>query len=348
MEKLAVVAKILELAPIEGADRIERATVLGWHVVVKKGLHKVNDLVVMIFPDSYAPKRYLDDSYTGEDKTRIKTVKLRGQYSAGLVLPLYELTQAALTSSTNPPDNWEEGMEVSVWLGVEKWVAPASESLGGDTKGDFPTSIVRKTDELNFRSEPAALEEARTFEGIEFVATLKCDGSSGTFIFKDGEFRVCSRNRELLESAGNVFWKAAKKYKLEEMLRSAPVEMAIQGEVCGPGIQGNPMKLSELTFFVFQIRDVTHHVWFTWDRVKSICATHGIPHVHEVTRFMFGATSPSIDDLQELANNTKYDNGRANAEGIVIRPVTPIKSKALQQDWWSLKVMNQPYDAKKG
>lgn len=46
MEKLAVIAKVLELAPIEGADRIERATVLGWQVVVKKGLHKVGDLVV--------------------------------------------------------------------------------------------------------------------------------------------------------------------------------------------------------------------------------------------------------------------------------------------------------------
>lgn len=351
MEKLAVIAKVLELEPIEGADRIERASVLGWHVVVKKGLHRVNDLVVMIFPDSYAPKRYVDDSYVGEEKTRIKTVKMRGQYSAGLVLPLYELTQAALTSSDTPPESWEEGMEVSVWLGVEKWVAPVSASLGGETKGDFPTNIVRKTDELNFRSEPQALEEARTsgsFAGVEFVATLKCDGSSGTFIFKNGEFRVCGRNKEFVENEGNSFWRIAKKYKIEEMLRAAPVEMALQGEACGPGIQKNPLKLDELTFLVFQIRDVTNHKWFTWDQVKQLCKTHGIPHVPEVTRFMFGATVPNIEDLQELANNAKYDNGRANAEGIVIRPVTPIKSVALQQDWWSLKVMNQPYDMKKG
>lgn len=351
MEKLAVIAKVLELAPIEGADRIERASILGWHVVVKKGIHKVDDLVVMIFPDSYAPKRYVDDTYVGEDKTRIKTVKMRGQYSAGLVLPLYELTQAALSSSNTPPEDWLEGMEVSVWLNVEKWVAPASASVGGETKGDFPTNILRKTDELNFRVEPQALEEARTsdkFANVEFVATLKCDGSSGTFILKNDEFRVCGRNKEFVESPGNSFWNIAKKYKIEEMLRAAPVEMAIQGEACGPGIQKNPLKLDELTFLVFQIRDVTNHKWFTWDQVKDICNTHGIPHVPEITRFVFTKSAPSIDDLQELANNTKYDNGRANAEGIVIRPVTPIKSAALQQDWWSLKVMNQPYDAKKG
>ena len=350
MEKLAVIAKVLELNPIEGADRIERATVLGWHVVVKKGVHKIDDLVVMIFPDSYAPKRYVDDSYVGDEKTRIKTVKMRGQYSAGLVLPLYELTQAAIASD-NPPETWEEGMEVSVWLDIEKWVAPVSASLGGETLADFPTNIVRKTDELNFRSEPQALEEARTsekFANVEFVATLKCDGSSGTFIFKNGEFRVCGRNKEFRKDEGNVFWRIAKKYKLEDMLRSAPVELAIQGEACGPGIQKNPLKLDDLTFMVFQIRDVTNHKWFTWDQVKQLCDTHGIPHVPEITRFVFSKSSPSIEDLQELANNTKYDHGRANAEGVVIRPTVPIRSQVLQQDWWSLKVMNQPYDMKKG
>ena len=351
MEKLAVVAKVLELAPIEGADRIERATVLGWHTVVKKGIHKVGDLVVMIFPDSYAPKRYVDETYVGDDKTRIRTVKMRGQYSAGLVLPLYELTQAALTSTDTPPEDWQEGMEVSVWLNVEKWVAPVSASLAGETKGDFPTNILRKTDEYNFRSEPQALEEAWTsdkFTNALFVATLKCDGSSGTFIYKNGEFRVCGRNKEFIEAEGNSFWKIAKKYKIEEMLKAAPVEMAIQGEACGPGIQKNPLKLDELTFLVFQIRDVTNHKWFDWDQVKQICNTHGIPHVPEVSRFVMRNHVPSIEDLQEMANDATYDNGRAHAEGIVIRPVTPIRSVVLQQDWWSLKVMNQPYDAKKG
>jgi RNA ligase (TIGR02306 family) len=351
MEKLAVIAKVLELAPIEGADRIERATVLGWHTVVKKGLHRVGDLAVIIFPDSYAYKSYVDATYIGsQEKTRIKTVKMRGQYSAGLVLPVSEVYSAAERKGL-PSKVWEEGEEVSALLDVEKWVAPANESLSGITKGDFPTNILRKTDELNFRSEPQALEEARTsenFANAEFVATLKCDGSSGTFIFKNGEFRVCGRNKEFTEAPGNSFWKIAKKYKIEDMLRAAPVEMAIQGEACGPGIQKNPLKLDELTFLVYQIRDVTNHVWFDWDQTKQICNTHGIPHVPEVARFTMRKSVPSNEDLQDMANDAKYDNGRANAEGIVIRPVSPIRSAALQKDWWSLKVMNQPYDAKKG
>jgi RNA ligase (TIGR02306 family) len=350
MEKLAVIAKVLKLDPIEGADRIERATVLGWHVVVRKGLHKVGNLVVMVFPDSYAPKQFIDENYVGEEKVRIKTVKMRGQYSAGLILPVSEVYAAAERKGL-PSKVWEQDEEVSVLLDIEKWVAPVSASLGGEALGDFPTNIVRKTDEFNFRSEPQALDEARTsykFANVEFVATLKCDGSSATFIHKDGVFRVCSRNRELKESESSAFWRAAKKYKIQEMLANAPTEMAIQGELCGPGIQKNPLKLDDLTLFVFQIRDITNHKWFTWDQVKQICSTHEIPYVQEITRFVFSASVPSVEDLQELANSTKYDNGRADAEGIVIRPAVPIKSETLQQDWWSLKVMNQPYDMKKG
>jgi RNA ligase (TIGR02306 family) len=347
--KLAVIAQILALNPIEGADRIERATVLGWHVVVKKGIYKPGDLAVMIFPDSYAPKSYVDETYTGSEKVRIKTVKMRGQYSAGLVLPVSEV-YAAAERKGHPSKVWEEGEEVSVLLDVEKWVAPSSECLSGETKGEFPTQILRKTDELNFRSHPEALQEAHTsdsFSDVEFVATLKCDGSSGTFIYKDGEFKVCGRNKEFRFSEKNSFWKVAQKYNIEEILKSQTCELALQGEVCGPGIQKNPMKLEGLTYMVFQIRDVTSHVWWDWDKVKEFCGKFGIPHVPEVTRFMFTKSTPSLDDLQKLANETKYDHGRANAEGVVIRPVRPIRSAALQQDWWSLKVMNQPYDMKK-
>jgi len=350
MEKLAVIAKVLELAPIEGADRIERATVLGWHVVVRKGLHKVGDLVAMIFPDSYAYKSYVDEAYVGEEKTRIRTVKMRGQYSAGLVLPVSEVYAAAERKGL-PSKVWEEGEEVSVILDIEKWVAPASASTSGETKAPFPTHIIRKTDELNFRNEPDALEEARTstqFKNVEFVATLKCDGSSGTFIYKDGQFYVCGRNTEFAKSANNCFWQVAEKYNLEEILKKQPNSFALQGEVCGPGIQKNPMKLDSLTFMVYQIRDVNKRVWFPWDFVKSFCESFKIPHVPEVARFTFSDNSPSMEELQEMANNAKYDHGRAEAEGIVIRPMYAIKSQALQQDWWSLKVMNQPYDMKKG
>jgi len=347
MEKLAVIAKVLALAPIEGADRIERATVLGWHVVVKKGLYRVGDLVVMVFPDSCAPKAYVDETYIGEDKTRIKTVKMRGQYSAGLVLPVAEVYAAAERKGL-PSKVWEDGEEVSVLLDIEKWVTPAGLNIDGDMLADFPSRYISKTDELNFRSEPGALLEARTdprFKDVEFVATLKCDGTSATYISSEGMFHVCGRNREFKDTASNVHWQLARKYKLEGNL---PDGYAIQGEICGPGIQKNPLKLDAVDLFVFKVKNVKTHEWLGWDELRLFCYQHGLKHVPEISRFKFTETAPSNEELQDMANNTKYDNDRANAEGIVILPVVPIRSMSLQKSYWSLKVMNQPYDMKKG
>ncbi len=340
MEKLAVVAKILELTPIEGADRIETATVLGWQVVTQKYLYSVGDLAVIIFPDTLVPKKFLDGSYQGNEKVRLKTVKLRGQYSAGLLLPMSIVGKS-----------FEEGDEVSELLGVEKWVAPVSTSIGGDIAGNFLTSFISKTDEYNIRSEPKALQEVHSkpaFKDTDFVATLKCDGTSGTFIAHESTFRVCSRHLELRETAGNVFWQMARKYGLPEKLKTFGDNVAIQGEVCGPGIQGNPMNLKEVTFFAFLMKDLRTHKWLSWDNLVSFCNANDIPYVEELHRFPANEETLRIDRLQELANNAKYDNGKRNAEGIVIRPVTPISSAVLQKAWWSLKVMNQPYDMKKG
>jgi RNA ligase (TIGR02306 family) len=317
--------------------------------VVRNGLYKAGDLAVMIFPDSLVPKSLLDETYVGEEKVRLKTVKLKGQYSAGLLVPLYELDRLAIACSSSPIDQWAEGDEVSVYLGVEKWVAPASSAIAGKSLGSFPTAIISKTDEYNFRSEPLALAEVSgpQFNGQEFIATLKCDGSSGTFIYKDGKFRVCSRNLELFETADNVFWQVARKYKLEEAVSFSNSELALQGEVCGPGIQGNPMKLNELTFFAFLLKNVKTWQWMDWDYTRLFCDLHNIPTVPVLHRFNSNPF-PSNEELQKMANDAKYDNGRTNAEGIVIRSVVPIKSEAMQKSWWSLKVMNQPYDMKKG
>jgi RNA ligase (TIGR02306 family) len=340
MEKYAVVTKVLELNPIEGADRIETATVLGWRVVTQKGLYNVGDLAVMIFPDTLIPKKFLDGAYQGDEKVRLKTVKLKGQYSAGLLLPMSVVG-----------NSFSEGDEVSELLGIEKWVAPASAAISGDAAGSFPTMVISKTDEMNIRSEPEAVLEANSnvlFKDTPIVVTLKCDGSSGTFIYKDDTFMVCSRNLELKENESNVFWQVARKYKLQEKLQALGTRWAIQGEVCGPGIQGNPMKLTELTFFAFQMKDLTTNKWVHWDIFMDFCKHNHIPHVKELYRFYVNEEPLCIDRLQEIANNARYDNGRTNAEGIVVRPAKPIPSAALQKSWWSLKVMNQPYDMKKG
>lgn len=87
MRKLAHVEKIASIQPIDGADRIEVATVLGWQVVVKKDEFKVGDLCIYIEIDSVLPE-IEDFEFLRDKKFRIKTQKLRGQISQGLILPL--------------------------------------------------------------------------------------------------------------------------------------------------------------------------------------------------------------------------------------------------------------------
>lgn len=96
--KLASVRKISDLSPIEGADKIELATVGGWKVVVAKDVgHKVGDMVIYCEIDSFLPikpefeflrKSSYKKMVDGREGFRLRTSKLKGQISNGLILPL--------------------------------------------------------------------------------------------------------------------------------------------------------------------------------------------------------------------------------------------------------------------
>ena len=95
MRKLATIRKIDSLTPIEGADKIELATVGGWKVVAQKGLYNVGDLAVYFEIDSWIPETLAPFLVKGKEARvfegvageRLKTIKLRGQISQGLLMP---------------------------------------------------------------------------------------------------------------------------------------------------------------------------------------------------------------------------------------------------------------------
>ena len=94
--KLASIQKIESLSEIVGADQIEVARVLGWDVVVKKGEFQVGDLAIFFEIDSFLPRRpkweFLEKSSLrkmgDKEGLRLKTIKLRGQISQGLLIPI--------------------------------------------------------------------------------------------------------------------------------------------------------------------------------------------------------------------------------------------------------------------
>ena len=226
--KLASIQTISEIRPIDGADRIEAATVLGYQTVIKKGEFRPGDLCVWHEPDTVVAEKP-EYEFLRKQGFRLKVSRFKGQVSQGLALPLNVL----------PAAEYAAGQDVTQETGIRKYEKPLSPNLVGVAKGAFP-SWIPKTDEPNLRSFPAALNE---FIGRECIMTQKVDGTSATYYLRNGEFGVCTRNLELLEDANSMFWRIAKDHRVREALASLGGNFAIQGEVHGEGIQGNHLDI---------------------------------------------------------------------------------------------------------
>jgi RNA ligase (TIGR02306 family) len=178
--QLATIQRITNLTPIDGADRIETARVLGWDVVVTKGDFKVGELAIFYEIDSFLPatdERYTsfsDKFITWQDKRgmRLKTIRLRKQISQGLLLPISKFPEIKNGLVI-------EGFDVTEILKIEKWEAAEPNGPGVPNTGKtrvFP-SFVRKTDQERVQNYGS-----RVLEHLDtrFQVTTKKDGSSMT------------------------------------------------------------------------------------------------------------------------------------------------------------------------
>lgn len=328
--KLASIQRVLEIQPIVNAHAIELARINGWQCVVKKGEFMPGSLGVFLEIDSIPPDsdvfRFLWQpkprvNENGEPlpmrpverpaKFRIRTMKLRGVLSQGLLLPVKELGL----------ENACEGDNVTALLGVEKYEPPAPQSMG-DFRANFP-GFIPKTDEMRVQSVPVVLDE---LHGLPYVATLKYDGTSSTFCIdpRDNQFHACGRNFSLRDG-DNFYWRVARKYGLETVLRSAP-HRAIQGEVCGPGIQKNHLNLKDVSLFVFNIYDFQNARYLSHDEIVEFAADNGLTPVEEVESG--DAFAHTLESLLALAEG-KYPNTGNEREGIVIRSRQEVRSEIL-------------------
>ena len=299
--KLASIETISEIKPHPNAERLELAKVLGWQAIVKKGEFKSGDKCVFVVIDTILPdapwSSFLKD---GDKPIRLRTVKLRGEYSQGLVLPMSVL-----------PENvrgWQIGADVGGELGVKKYEKELSLALSGIAKCNFPEYLICKTDEDNGLSNPEIVELVLS---NHCQITRKLDGSSMTVIIEDGTIKhVCSRRLSLEESDDNAFWVAAKKLHLPPH-----GSFMVQGELMGPGIQGNQLELREPELFVYQIK--AGGIWMRQGTILHYCAMLGCDSVPVLVDQVCGAT---IEEIQALANADKLPNGKPS-EGVVVRPI---------------------------
>ncbi|WP_442637803.1 RNA ligase (ATP) [Rossellomorea marisflavi] len=302
MRKLVSIQKVLDIKSIEGADAIEVAKVLGWSVVVKKNEFKVGDMVVYAEIDSVFPDKP-EFEFLRPRKFRIKTMKLRGQVSQGICFPLDIL----------PDGEYVEDQEVTDILEVVKFEPPIPKELQGLVKGTFPEFLV-KTDETRVQVLQRQLTESK---GDVYVVTEKLDGTSTTFYLHNDEFGVCSRNLDLLETEGNLYWKMARKYDIEEKLRKLGRNIALQGETIGEGIQSNKYKLQGHEFHVFNIFDIDKHGYVNPEEFNAIVKELGLNAVPVLDDVFI--MHDKIDELVEYAKGFSVLNNKTKREGVVIK-----------------------------
>lgn len=337
MRKLASIQNIKYVKPIPDADSIETVGVLGWEVVSKKGEFQPGDACVFFEIDSLLPDipefEFLRKSCWNDNlkKYRLKTVKLRKQLSQGLALPTSVFPiLAGLTA----------GADVTDLLNIEKYEPPIPAQIVGDARSfSWPIS---KTDETRVQldDEYGFIER---LTGKPYYISLKLDGTSSTFLIHpdDETYHVCGRNFSYKESDSHKFWILSRKYNIEQKLRSVwdkgNNRIAIQGEVVGPGIQKNPLGLSDHDLFIFNVVDITNNTRFSLDMSMTITQELGlkfVPIVDKGSSFSYTKT-----DLLKMAKGKykthfTFAKDSQDREGIVIRSMCgQISFKAINNDF---------------
>lgn len=346
---LASAEKIIRIDPIEGADMIVKATLLGWEIVVKKDEFKVGDLVAYIQIDTVVPETEQFE-FLRERAFRVRTIKLRKQISQGLIVPL-------------PAGRWKEGDDLTEALGVKKYekggetpgVLPKKPkvwykklwyilkynylvkvfpNLNAFNRNRFPKHLVPITDEERIQNIPGVLAR---YAGKEFVISEKLDGSSITII-RDWKwngkpkYRVCSRRFELFNEKNEwhqVFYSTRFAGYIEMLSAHFGTSRIIaQGEFIGKP-QGNKYQLKENEIRLFNIyvdgRRLRQDVFYV------VCDKLRIP----TCPFLYQDTlSFDLPGILKFAEGKSVLNAQTEREGLVFRCV---------EDGLSFKVISNKY-----
>jgi RNA ligase (TIGR02306 family) len=346
---LATIETIKEVAPHPNADRLDIVRVLGYDAIVGRDAYKAGDRCVFIQPDTVLP---VDREWAQESLkylkggNRLRAVRLRGEWSMGLVMPTGILGPLGNALAEDDPD----GTEVSGILGVTKYEPPLPRDL--KAKGNLPRGLPR-TDEEGWQN----LRHLYRLIGQPVDVTLKIDGSSFTaYCILPGPTDhavltgITSRSMDLelnLKEGANPWLEAAALTnvlpKLQGYCESHGVSLALRGEVYGHGMQAgahNPhSKVSRGVAFYsvwnfdtreYEGRDSPHYY-------RRVCEALGLPEVHlfEVGSKLSAEMIKFYDTAAEVLPIPGFE-GKVPFEGVVIKGAD-----------FSFKVRNKHYDSKK-
>jgi RNA ligase (TIGR02306 family) len=315
---LATIATIGEIHPHPDADRLEIATVRGWRAVVAKGAFHPTQTVLYIEPDAFLldheprfaflvdrSKRTAPDGKQGHV---LRTVRLRGVVSQGLVMDLADWPEL---------HGCEVGDDVTSLIPIRLWEPPVP--LGSKLAGKFPGHLPKTDEERIQNIEQHRLDALAHAELI--VVTEKVDGTSITVWMKgDGTLGIAGRNWELAADCNT--YRAVADTQAARWIAESDGTWAVQGELVGPGIQGNPLKLQGQRLMLFNVlrhgRNLSRHDWPFDLTLESVPIRRTF-----VKGYVFGVPITDRDWWLEYADGlTSTVEGTGEqvlSEGVVIR-----------------------------
>jgi RNA ligase (TIGR02306 family) len=308
------VCEILDLQPHNNADALELATVQGWQMCVKKGVHQKGDLVVYFEQGTVLTKEVADrlnvatylsekTDINGDRVLVVHRIKLRGEPSFGLVV--------------TPEPGMELGADVAEFYDASKYYPPIKVQAG-DTAADDPY-FPRYTNSENMRSYPNLLEV-----GEMVVATEKIHGTNcrvGYVWHSDEEQPTIMagsrtlRRKEPEDSntmVANTYWfphtLTGVKSLLSDLQSQGHKQAILYGEVFGQGIQAYTYDQKKINFRAFDLAIDGKYV--DYPIFESLCDRHQIDQ---------GAFS--LEAIKKISDGDSLIGGSHGREGVVVKPV---------------------------
>jgi RNA ligase (TIGR02306 family) len=327
--KIATIETIHSIRKHPNADSLALAKVLGYQVIIGLDSFQEGDKVVFIQPDTLLPEEPWAEMFR-KRSSRVKACKLRGEWSLGIALKLYDLVPFEYANQL------EVGDDISEYLGVTKWEPPMPQDLSA--AGVLPRGIP-KTDEERWQNLELPY-------GSVVDVSLKIDGKSMTVysIRDDAGWKtgVTSRSMDLKLDCSNHYTRMEAKYGLMEIAKSLSerfgIAIALRGEVFGQGVQAhekNPHAKEMLGFALFNVYSPDTHTNFGPDSelyFERVAKEYNIPHVPILERSV--VLTPEL--VHKYSEELKTVDNKP-FEGVVIK----------QQGGESFKIINLHYDEKK-
>ena len=203
----------------------------------------------------------------------------------------------------------------------------------------FPSQAAIKTDETRIQNLTYLFSDQ--YKDMPIYVTEKIDGSSATFSFYKNRFIISSRNvkqydqpikkalKEIVSSNymkfKNDFIDIACRYSIPLALQKFTKYfnckgITVQGELAGPGIQKNKLKLKTNVLFIFNVFDPDKRRYLNWGLIREFSNFSGIPMVplKEITTFKWNNISELEDYVKENFENSVYPSDQPR-EGLVFR-----------------------------